>query len=858
MYSSAIVRTDALRGAAWAGEPGGQRRRGHGRLWATAGPHVRTLLLCALAVASLASSCLPAVANAAVGEEGIHKIKHVVMLMQENRSFDEYFGTYPGANGIPGGVCVPDPQNGGCVKPFHDSRDENQGGPHGTKAFEGDIDGGLMDGFVKEAESTKKCRGKTDPECGACKVTQSEAAERAAKSSNACLDVMGYHDAREIPNYWTYAHDFVLQDAMFESASAWSLTEHLFLVSAWSAKCPPGDVKPLDCKNSLAPKSPSASWDGPLVPGRATYAWTDITYLMDKAGVSWRYYVTEGNEPDCEDDEALSCETVHQSATTPGIWNPLADFTDVQEDDQTGNIQGLNQFYSAAHQPGECGLPNVSWVVPNLEVSEHPPSLISKGQAYVTTLINTIMRSPCWDSTAIFLSWDDPGGFYDHVVPPHIDQNGYGLRVPGLVISPYAKSGYIDHQRLSHDAYLKFIEDDFLGASRLNPRTDGRPDKRPDVREEAPGLGDLASDFEFDQSPRPPVLLPTHPEPGPASNPPGASPPTVVTMPATSVTTASATLEASVDPNGEPVSGCRFEYGATTAYGSTAPCTPAPGEGEAAEAVSAAISGLKAHATYHFRVAASNAGGNAFGEDATFQTGESLPDRGRCLAAPIEGGSQHGDYTNSACTTASEARTGPFEWTPGVGAARFTLSGGALTLETVHKAKITCTSVAGSGEYTGAKTELLHIDLGGCERPGRGACQDEGATSGEVALAPLEGELGTTSAANGTKRPSIGTALRPTGGAADVASFTCGAGEAATPVVVEGSAIASTSAIDKMSHTFTLKLSGRKGKQKPEAFDGGTPDLLLASLGGAAAEHAGLTSTLTVTNEEPLEIKAIG
>jgi hypothetical protein len=99
------------------------------------------------------------------------------------------------------------------------------------------------------------------------------------------------------------------------------------------------------------------------------------------------------------------------------------------------------------------------------------------------------MEGPDWDSTAIFLSWDDWGGFYDHVVPPQIDDNGYGLRVPGLVISPYAKRGYIDHQVLSSDAYLKFIEDDFLGGARLDPKTDGRPDPRPDVRENQKLLG---------------------------------------------------------------------------------------------------------------------------------------------------------------------------------------------------------------------------------------------------------------------------------------------------------------------------------------------------------------------------------
>jgi phospholipase C len=130
------------------------------------------------------------------------------------------------------------------------------------------------------------------------------------------------------------------------------------------------------------------------------------------------------------------------------------------------------------------------------------------------------MRSPDWDSTAIFLGWDDWGGFYDHFVPPVVDRNGYGLRVPGIVISPYAKQGYIDHQTLSQDAYNKFIEDDLLGSQRLNPATDGRPDPRPDVRENNPILGSLASDFNFSQTPRAPLILPAHPSPGPASTPP--------------------------------------------------------------------------------------------------------------------------------------------------------------------------------------------------------------------------------------------------------------------------------------------------------------------------------------------------
>ncbi len=153
----------------------------------------------------------------------------------------------------------------------------------------------------------------------------------------------------------------------------------------------------------------------------------------------------------------------------------------------------------------------MSWIAPNGRVSEHPPGLVSAGQTFVTGLINAIMRSPDWDSTAIFLSWDDWGGFYDHVVPPIVDVNGYGLRVPGLVISPYARRGFIDHQTLSFDAYTKFIEDDFLGGQRLNPQTDGRPDPRPDVREDAPQLGNLVKDFDFSQQPRGPQILPLQP-----------------------------------------------------------------------------------------------------------------------------------------------------------------------------------------------------------------------------------------------------------------------------------------------------------------------------------------------------------
>jgi hypothetical protein len=171
----------------------------------------------------------------------------------------------------------------------------------------------------------------------------------------------------------------------------------------------------------------------------------------------------------------------------------------VHDDGDLGNIVNANRFFQDA---AAGNLPAVSWVIPNANVSEHPPNLVSNGQAWVTSLVNAVMSSPNWDSTAIFLSWDDWGGFYDHVVPPSTDVNGYGIRVPGLVISPWAKQGFIDHQTLSFDAYLKFIEDDFLGGQRLDPQTDGRPDPRTSVRENSPLLGDLVNDFDFTQGPR--------------------------------------------------------------------------------------------------------------------------------------------------------------------------------------------------------------------------------------------------------------------------------------------------------------------------------------------------------------------
>jgi phospholipase C len=417
--------------------------------------------------------------------KGIDKIDHMVFIVMENRSFDHYFGTYPGADGIPmkGGrpsVCIPDPVLGHCVRPYHDTSMVNVGGPHAKPQSDIDVNGGQMDGFIQSAllQATNVCAlDPTDPSCKGKVGPQLQP------------EVMGYHTGAEVKNYWTYADNYVLQDHMYAPVDSWTLPSHLFLVSGWSAWCK-DHHKASSCSSSIMSVEKAKR-------GAVPYAWTDITYLLHKNDISWAYYVDVGT--------CWTSDCAGQKSGTANAMNVLPGFQTVHQDGQIANIQEHPAYFDAA-KTGT--LPSVSWVVPGRGFSEHPNSgSIASGIAFVTKIINAAMQGPDWNSTAIFLTWDDWGGFYDHVAPPRVDENGYGIRVPGLVISPYAKEGFIDHQTLSFDAYLKLIEDRFLDSQRLDPETDGRPDPRPTVREDVKMLGDLRKDFDFSQDPRPPLLL---------------------------------------------------------------------------------------------------------------------------------------------------------------------------------------------------------------------------------------------------------------------------------------------------------------------------------------------------------------
>ena len=327
---------------------------------------------------------------------------------------------------------------------------------------------------------------------------------------------MGYHTADEIPNYWAYAEHFVLQDALFEGVRSSSEPSHVEMTSEWVAVC----TNALDA--STCQTSPELSRPSPAT----AFPWANLFQLMDLH--TWRvrrYHVSSGNQPDCESG-AMTCPPKHQSADMPSIWNPPGFY---------GSVQAQGKAYLSTHNPDftqffsdlQGGtLPAVSWIIPDASVSEHPPATVTEGMEHVTSLVNAVMQSPDWANTAIFVTWDDLGGSYDHIAPPVVDTNGsatpvqgYGIRVPGLMISAYAKPGLIDHSvselRQLRQFYRRFVHE---RRARLDPALLGIPDNRPDIRDlltsvtfiggKTARLGSLLNEFDFSQGAQPPFILP--------------------------------------------------------------------------------------------------------------------------------------------------------------------------------------------------------------------------------------------------------------------------------------------------------------------------------------------------------------
>ena len=323
--------------------------------------------------------------------------------------------------------------------------------------------------------------------------------------------------------------------------------------------------------------------------------------------------------------------------------------------------------------------------------------------------------------------------------------------------------------------------------------------------------------------------------------------PTTVTELASSVAQASATLNATVNPNGETVSECHFEYGTSLSYGSSVPCASLPGSGESPVAVSAAVAGLAEDTTYHFRVVATNPLGVSHGADQTFTTG--APEFGRC----VEVATGTGKYASSGCTSFGGKER--YEWDPGVLKAGFKtkITSGSVTVQSALKSsKVTCTGETSAGEYTGLKTVgNVTLTLTGCAR-GTEKCSSAGAAAGEIVTKSLEGTLGVEKLGASKAANKIGLDLFATGHAGAFMEFSC----ASATVSVQGSVIVPVSA-DKMLLSVKLKASASKGKQKPESFVGEPKDILEESFNGAALEQTGLTLSTTQSNEEEVEVNSV-
>jgi phospholipase C len=286
---------------------------------------------------------------------------------------------------------------------------------------------------------------------------------------------MGHYDNYMLPYYWTYASNYVLFDNFFESVLSFSLPAHLYLISAQSG----GYVK------GTVPK---------------VFNFTTIMEELTNSTISWKYYYgTNLPGAGIVNESELMAHDAPESTFNDYV-DPLPHMKGIMNSTLLSyNVNG-SEFYTDV-QSGT--LPQVSWIVPAEAVSEHPTASPEVGQKYVVTLVNTIMQSQYWNHTAIFIAWDDWGGFYDHVPPTQVDQYGLGFRVPVLLISPYARQGYISHTQYEHSSYLAFIENQF-NLTRLTNR---------DTM-----ANSFYGEFDFSQPPRQPLILnPNSPPPWNAS-----------------------------------------------------------------------------------------------------------------------------------------------------------------------------------------------------------------------------------------------------------------------------------------------------------------------------------------------------
>lgn len=379
---------------------------------------------------------LPAAAARAAAPTPATPIEHFVVLMQEGHSFDNYFGSYPGAAGPPPDTCAPidlsRPAVASCIRPYPIGDSSVEKLSHTGRIFDLQYNGGAMNGFV-DALRRRNQDGAT---------------------------AMGYYTAADLPFYWNIADEYVLFDRFFSSAARGNLWNRMYWISA-------------------TPGSPHNQ-----VPAGGYGNVRTIFDALEQRGVPWKIYI-ENYRP------AQTYRAVPAGGKLPAqvARMPLLAFPRFVDDPRLfGHIVDIDQYFEDLRAGT---LPAVAYIVPS-NASEQPPSSPQIGQRFARGLLNALMQSTAWPRSAFVLTYDDWGGWYDHVAPPQVDAYGYGFRVPALLISPYARRGAVDHTTLDYTSLLKFIEANY-GLAPLAER---------DAR-----ANNLLGAFDFAQAPRPPRFI---------------------------------------------------------------------------------------------------------------------------------------------------------------------------------------------------------------------------------------------------------------------------------------------------------------------------------------------------------------
>jgi len=376
------------------------------------------------------------------GRDNCQPIEHIVYIVKENRTFDNYFGTFPGADGATSGKI----STGETIPLGHTPDQLPHDIAHTFYPTAVAIHGGLMDQFdlIPGGE-----------------------------------DLLGYTQMTEqdIPNYFAYAKSFTLADRMFSSLAGPSFPNHLYSVAAQSGGAfdipDHYDLYIWGCDAPSDERVPVMDNKGQVSYVFPCFEFTTLADTLQDAGISWKYYA-----PGPGDIGYVwsAFDAIGHIRQTP-LWEHVVPDTQFMNDALSGN------------------LPAVSWLVTPWDVSEHPPAGTCVGENWTVDQINAVMQGPDWNSTVIFLTWDDFGGFYDHVPPPVLDSLGLGPRVPMLIISPYAKTGYISHELYEFSSVVKFIEQRF---------------SLPTLTARDFQASDMHDSFDFCQDPLPPLILQHH------------------------------------------------------------------------------------------------------------------------------------------------------------------------------------------------------------------------------------------------------------------------------------------------------------------------------------------------------------